>query len=168
MLNPIDSSQVSLVHWQAKEPFFGTGWSDVQSADWKSGPPHRWAVRTQDPTILLAVKKKARYLVTVEVFRFAMAEQLPGFRVLVNGKSVRLLGPAKTEMSGPGGGIFAAQLGRQRSESCLLTFHVDLLKSFNDANPEDPDQTPLGLALASITLVQLDDPASRKKPVAQT
>lgn len=51
--------------------------------------------------------------------------------------------------------MFAVDLGRQRLEACVLTFHVDSLKSFNDVNPEDPDKTPLGLALSSITLVML-------------
>ena len=106
--------------------------------------------QTQDAKVLLLVKKNLKYLLVFEIFRFVTEDQQPGFSLLVDGERVPLMGYAKTEHSGPGGGIFAANLGRRPSEHCSITFHVDCLKSLHDANPEDPDKTPLGLALASM------------------
>jgi hypothetical protein len=156
MLSVFANSDEKLMHWHATAQFFGTGWSDVQSPDWSSGPPHRWSVETQNPTIVLPVKKDGKYIMTFHVQRFVREEQRAGFSLLLNGNKMPLIGPVPAEKSGVGGGIFAADLGRQSLEGCVLTFHVDLLKSFNDANPQDPDKTPRGLAISSITLVMLD------------
>lgn len=168
MTNPLDFTDAQVAHWHAKEPLFGTGWSDVQSPDSATEPPHRWTVRKPDAKINVYLKEGERYLLVFDVFRFVTDEQIGGFSLLVDGEKVDVTGPAKTELSGPGGGIFVADLGRRTSDECRLTFRVDTLRSFQDVNSEDTDDLPRGLALSSMTfvIVKDDDGASPRKRAA--
>jgi hypothetical protein len=154
---PLDASGKSLLQWSSTEPFFGTGWSDTQCAGTSIDPPHRWMLGTNEANIVLRVKRGASYLLIIDVLRFVDEQQASAFSLRADSTVVPLHGPNPTASAGPSGGVFLARLGPRPSDICVLTFHVDDLKSFSEINPEDPDSTPRGIALRSVTLVALDE-----------
>jgi Sulfotransferase family len=161
--NPIDAVGQKLLHWRAMQPYFGTGWSDIQhqTGGWQNGrtplPPHRWSEGRSPSTIAVRVEPKSRYQLLVEVARFVSRKQSAGFTLSVNGNPVPLI--AKTEVDGcdSEGGLFSAQFGPLASPDCAIGFHVSPMQSFREVNPKDPNAAPRGLALSAIILVKLPD-----------
>ena len=157
--NPIDLSACDAVRWDVKEPFFGTGWSDVQSPDGTDAPPHRWTIDSEDATLHIKVDPGAQYQLRLGIFRFVTAEQRNHFELFANGAKLELQESASFGRANEGGGLFLARLGPTQDERCELTVRVGLLKTFHMYNPIDSDETPRGLALCSITFAKIDDAA---------
>ena len=157
MSTPLDASARPFFQWSVKDPFFGSGWSETQCADAREDPAHRWMNNTTDAEIAIRVRKGGSYLLMLDILRFVDEDQARTFSLTADGEPVALLGPTRTASSGAGGGLYLAQLGARASELCVLRFHVNSLKSFSEVNPADADSTPRGLAIRSLTLLQLDD-----------
>jgi hypothetical protein len=153
-VNPIDLSGRLERHWSVMEPFFGTGWSDVQSSAGVSAPPHRWTIDREDATLSVKVDPGATYKLRVNLFRFASDEQSRQFSVLADGNELELSQNFRIPLTT--GRTYTTTFGPTRTDECVLTFRVKTLKSFNTLNPSDDDRTLRGLALCSLDFMKID------------
>jgi hypothetical protein len=160
--NPIDLSGQTLHRWRVKDPFFGTGWSDVQGTNTSSSPGHRWTINGETATLRIEVDPDAKYMILLEILRFVRSEQRRHFSLSANGTALDLTGPAPLDNASDGGGVFLATLPPAGQKTCELTFTVGLLKSFNAVNSIDTDKMLRGLALTAITFVKIESDAAAK------
>ena len=155
--NPIDLAADPVRHWLATEPFFGSGWWPVHGAEEGSGEAaHRWSDST-DASITVRTKPGARYVVTIEVFRFVLETDAAHFSLLIDGVQVQLAGPTQSTRCAAGGGVYAAEFLAGDTGETVITFQMAQLRTFNSVNPDDSDTTPRGLALGGMTIVEVSD-----------
>jgi len=154
--NPIDLTGQVLYRWRVQDPFFGTGWSDVQGTDTVRVPGHRWSINGEEATLRIAVDPDTKYLMVMEILRFVRSEQGQHFSLYANGKNLDLTGPTPFEHASDGGGLFLATLPPTGEKTCELKFKVALLKSFSSVNSIDTDRMLRGLALSAITFIKAE------------
>ena len=157
VVNPIDVSGRRDLHWMVMEPFFGSGWSDVQAPEPEAtAPPHRWTIDREDATLRVKVDPKATYRLGINLFRFATEDQSRYFSVLADGKELPLSNNARFAPFQKVPPAYTATFGPVRKDECVLTFRVSSLKSFHALNPSHDDKTLRGLALCSLDFTRID------------
>ncbi len=144
--NPNVLGADGIMIWSAGQPYFGHGWTDVQSATER---PHLWSTM---PRSVMQVQTGAAHValaVTVVARRFVTAGQATHFSLVVNGAPVPLL---RVQSEGLDLLIFVGCIPPSEQTTLTLEFCIDRLVSFRALNPKDLSDEPRGIALASVAL----------------
>jgi hypothetical protein len=143
---PIDLAEADEVKWSVDQPFFGIGWSDIQSYSGGNDPPHRWTMGDRS-SLWVRFQPNRRYCLRISVLRFVSWTQV--FSLRVGGRKVRLRRIAK-EPQGRGAGIYEGRFVAREGRPVQVEFCVSRALSLRTMR----EPVRRGLAIRSVQFAE--------------
>jgi hypothetical protein len=146
--NPLTLASNQRCCWRVDEPFFGSGWSDLNSRPGGDTPVHRWTIGQGPATIRVRLRRRKQYEIRIAALRFVSSTQLDGFRVTIDGCAVAWQMEPWSEARAPGGGYFIANFATRSVRDVEIALIVETPLAFS----ESVDRVKRGVAVAAIEI----------------
>jgi len=145
--NPNRLGRDRALRWRAGAPYWGHGWTDVQSPEHQ---PHVWSVVPEATLEFETAGGVGPWAVTLTVRRFVLDAQALQFTVSANGEPLPL---QRISPDGQEPIVYVGCLGAVHADRLVLTFRVAALLSFRSVWAKDTSDEPRGMALSEVRLI---------------